>query len=89
MIKIFQTLIKNFFNAFLWAFLNNIVKNKGAEVLSMVSTVAKNTEWSDEAKRKEAFSQLKLYFINLGIDVKDSAINLAIEIAVQVWKARK
>jgi hypothetical protein len=42
--------------------------------------------WSNEEKRKRAFEMIKAEAIASGKDLKDSAINLAIELAVQLIK---
>lgn len=86
MVTIFKTLISKFFKAFLQAFLNVLVGKLSDTVLQIVQNVDRNTDWSNEAKRKEAFSQIKLITINNGKELKDSVINLAIETAVSVWK---
>ncbi len=45
-----------------------------------------NGNLSNEDKRKEAFKRIKNYAITRGIDAKDSAINFAIETALQSIK---
>ena len=44
------------------------------------------TNLTDEAKRKQAFNEIKDEAKRRGIEVKDSMINLIIEIAVQYLK---
>jgi len=89
MVKIFQGLIKAFFSAFMQAFLNLLVGKLNQTVLQIVNAVGSNDDWSDEAKRKEAFAQIKLIAANAGIELKDSVLNLAIEIAVKIWKGER
>lgn len=69
------------------AFLNILVGKVSNTVLSIVHEL-NGTEWTDEVKRKEAFAKIKLYITHAGFDIKDSAINTAIEIAVQILKGK-
>lgn len=89
MVKIFQTLIKSFFTTFLQAFLNLLVGKLNNTILQIVQDVGKNTDWSDEAKRNEAFAKIKLIAINTGKELKDSTINLALELALKILKGGK
>lgn len=89
MVTIFKALISKFFSAFLQAFLNVLVGKMNTTILQIVQTVGSNTDWSDESKRKEAFSQIKLIAGNAGKELRDSTIFLAIELAVKIWKGSK
>lgn len=86
MVTIFKALISKFFSAFLQAFLNVLVGKLNTTVLQIVQTVGSNTDWSDEAKRKEAFAKIKLIASNAGKELRDSTVALAIEIAVKILK---
>ena len=46
------------------------------------------TDLTDEEKRAEAFRQISEYVTNAGIDIRDSLINLIIELALQFVKTR-
>ena len=89
MIKIFQGLIKQFFGAFLQAFLNILVGQLSTTVLQIVQTTGKYDSWSNEEKRAEAIKQIKVIAINNGKELKDSTLALATEIAVSIWKGTK
>ena len=86
MIKLYQALISKFFTTFLQAFFNVLVGSLNNTVLQIVQDVGKNTDWSDEVKRKEAFAKIKLIAQNQGKDLRDSTISLAVEIAVKIFK---
>jgi hypothetical protein len=51
-----------------------------------VKEAAKMETWSNEEKRRRAFEMIKAEAIASGKELKDSAINLAIELAVQLIK---
>lgn len=89
MVKIFQGLIKSFFSSFLQAFLNILVGSLSNTILKIVQDVGRNTDWSNEAKRNEAFAKIKLIAINSGNELKDSTINLALELALNILKGNK
>lgn len=88
-VKIFQGLIKQFFGAFLQAFLNLLVGQLSNTVLQIVQTTGKYDTWSNEEKRAEAIKQIKVIAINNGKELKDSTVALATEIAVSIWKGAK
>lgn len=86
MVKIFQALIKKFFTAFLQAFLNVAVGQLNNTVLQIVQNAGSKTDWTNEAKRQEAFSQIKQIALSNGKELRDSTIALAIELAVKILK---
>lgn len=89
MVKIIQGLIKAFFSQFLRAFLNLLVGKLSDTVIEIVSTVGKNTDWTDAQKREEAYSKIKEIAKNNSIQLKDSVVALITEIAVSIWKGTK
>lgn len=89
MVNIFQGLIKSFFTVFMQALLNLLMGKLSTTVLQIVQDIGKNTDWSDEVKRKEAFAKIKLIAQNTGKDIRDSIISLALEVAVSILKGNK
>ena len=89
MVKILQGLIKTFFSAFLQAFLNLLTGQLSTTILQLVQNVGRNIDWTDEAKRQEAFKQIKLIAINNGKELRDSTISLIIELCVKILKGEK
>jgi hypothetical protein len=85
MVKIFQALLKTFFNAFLQAFINHLSKGAGEQVISLVNQV-NGMDVSNEQKRQEAFIKIRSFFVTTGRSVRDSAINSLIEAAVLTLK---
>lgn len=89
MVNIFQGLIKSFFTVFMQALLNLLMGKLSTTVLQIVQDIGKNTDWSDEVKRKEAFAKIKLIAQNTGKDIRDSIVSLALEVAVSILKGNK
>lgn len=79
-------LIKRFFKPFAKAMLEVVVGALAETVIFAVQQVAKVENLTDEEKRKQAFELIKHFAKQKGINVRDSAINLAIELAVQLLK---
>jgi hypothetical protein len=86
MVRIFQALIKQFSTQFFQAFLNLLVGKISNTVLQIVQDVGAKTDWSNEEKRKEAIGKIKTIAYASGMDLKESTISLAVEIAVKIWK---
>jgi hypothetical protein len=89
MVAILKALISRFFKAFLQAFLSLLVGKLSTTVLQIVQDINGEIDWTDEQKRKEAFARIKQIVISSGLEIKDSTINLALEIAVSIWKDLK
>lgn len=89
MIAIFKALISKFFSSFLQAFLSVLVGEFNKTVQDIVKNVGTNTDWSNEAKRNEAFTQIKNVLVADGKELGDSTINLAVEVALKIIKEAK
>lgn len=90
MIKIFQTLISKFFNAFLQAFLNHLVDRVGVTataVVAMANDLNADKSLSGSAKAKKLASQLRTLAVSTGKEIPDSLINLIVETAVSILKS--
>lgn len=90
------TKVKTFFSK-LWGtlrdFLSNVFTATTSVVVSELKGIAINTvkelsstDLSDDKKREQAFDAIYNYAIDEGLNVKDSVINLVIEMAVQYVK---
>lgn len=80
-IKTFRSFLKQVFTSSTELLLAQI-KDFAVEV---VTTLGK-TDLTDSEKREQAFKDIKEYAINKGLNVKDSLINLAIELTVTYLK---
>jgi hypothetical protein len=88
--------IKNMFNKLVVAFkafLSAIFNQATTLILAKVQEIAKQVvaevnllDLTDEEKRKAAFDKIKAIALSQGIEIKDSLINLAIELAVTYFK---
>jgi hypothetical protein len=79
-------LIKRFFKPFAKAMLEHLLGELSEVAILAVKEAAKMETWTNEEKRKRAFEMIKAEAIARGKELKDSAINLAIELAVQLIK---
>jgi len=89
MVKIFQKLIKTFFNAFLEASLNNLVASIGVTaelVLTMVADLNNNKELSGSDKFTLLTSQIKALAVVKGKELSTSTIHYMIMTAVKIVK---
>lgn len=77
--------IKRFFQLFFPKAKQLILSDVLALAMKIV-TELNQSDLSNEEKRKEAFLRIKSAFKDDVRGVKDSLINLAIEMAVQTWK---
>lgn len=87
MIKIFQSLIKQFLNAFLQAYLNYLVSKIGTtadRVVSLANSLESNASLTGEEKAKELLSKLKLISISTGKEVRDNTLEIISKQAVAV-----
>jgi uncharacterized alkaline shock family protein YloU len=57
--------------------------------IQAVKEVDNFTTFTDQQKREMAFDKIKKYAVEKGLSVKDSIINLAIELAIQYLKNTK
>jgi len=74
-------------------FLKEVFTSSAKKILSCLQNIAidvvmelSKTNLSNDKKRKEAFKKIKRYAIEEGIKVKDSDIQLLIELAVKKLK---
>ncbi len=79
-------LIKRFFKPFANAMLQATLGELAEVAIVAVKEMAKLETLTNEEKRKRAFEMIKAEAIARGKALKDSAINLAIELAVQLVK---
>ncbi len=79
-------LIKRFFKPFAKAMLQAVLGELAEVAIVAVKEMAKLETLTNEEKRKRAFEMIKAEAIARGKALKDSAINLAIELAVQLVK---
>ncbi|MFA0745246.1 MAG: hypothetical protein LASZOEIN_002056 [Candidatus Fervidibacter sp.] len=79
-------LVKRFFKPFAKAMLEHLLGELSEVAILAVKEAAKMETWTNEEKRKRAFEMIKAEAIASGKELKDSAINLAIELAVQLIK---
>jgi len=79
-------LVKRFFKPFAKAMLQNLLGELAEVAIIAVKEAAKMETWTNEEKRKRAFEIIKSEAVARGKELKDSAINLAIELAVQLIK---
>lgn len=88
----FMDWVKKFFDksvSLFKSFLKEVFTQSTTIVLASIQTAALDivnelvkTDLSNEEKREEAFDRIKLYIKDEGLNVKDSLINLAIELAL-------
>jgi len=67
---------------------SQILVGKLRDVAITIVEKLQATDLTDEEKRAEAFRQISEYVTNAGIDIRDSLINLIIELALQFVKTR-
>jgi hypothetical protein len=79
-------LMKRFFKPFVKAMLEHLLGELSEVAILAVKEAAKMETWTNEEKRKRAFEMIKAEAIARGKELKESAINLAIELAVQLIK---
>jgi hypothetical protein len=79
-------LVKRFFKPFVKAMIEHLLGELSEIAILAVKEAAKMETWTNEEKRKRAFEMIKAEAIARGKELKDSAINLAIELAVQLIK---
>ncbi len=79
-------LIKRFFKPFAKAMLQAILGELAEVAIVAVREMSKLETLTNDEKRKRAFEVIKAEAIARGKALKDSAINLAIELAVQLVK---
>lgn len=79
-------LVKRFFKPFAKAMLEHLLGELSEVTILAVKEAAKMETWTNEEKRKRAFEMIKAEAIARGKKLKESAINLAIELAVQLIK---
>jgi hypothetical protein len=79
-------LVKRFFKPFVKAMLEHLLGELSEIAILAVKEAAKMETWSNEEKRRRAFEMIKAEAIARGKELKESAINLAIELAVQLIK---
>jgi len=81
-------LVKRFFKPFAKSMLQVVVGELAEFVIYVVRLFSHIDHLTDEEKRKKAFEAIKHEAKQRGLEIKDSAINLAIELAVQLIKGR-
>jgi hypothetical protein len=79
-------LVKRFFKPFAKAMLEHVVGELADFVIYVVRTLMTVDNLTSEEKRKQAFEAIKAEAKRRRVELKDSAINLAIELAVQLIK---
>jgi hypothetical protein len=79
-------LVKRFFKPFAKGMLQALLGELADVAIVAVKEAAKMETWTNEEKRRRAFEMIKAEAIASGKEFKDSAINLAIELAVQLIK---
>lgn len=79
-------LVKRFFKPLLKAILNELLEGMGDVAIAAVKQLSQLETITNEEKRRRAFEIIKTEAIVRGKKLKDSAINLAIELAVQLVK---
>jgi hypothetical protein len=79
-------LVKRFFKPFAKAMLEHLLGELSEVAILAVKEAAKMETWSNEEKRRRAFEMIKAEAIARGKELKESAISLAIELAVQLMK---
>ena len=82
--KAFKSFITEVFESALRVFIG-VLKDYAINVVYQLSA----TDLSNEAKRNEAFKKIKLEAIAKGLEVRDSWINILIEMALQYVKNLK
>lgn len=92
MAKLWAWIVK-FFSSPIGLFIKEVFKAEVLKVVELIKDVAiiavtelASSDLSSDDKRKAAFLKIKEYAIKEGIEVKDSMINLAIEMAVAKMK---
>jgi hypothetical protein len=90
--------LRNMFNAAsraLWSFLKKVLSGAVEIALAQILDIAKvtvakfeNGEMSNEDKRRLAFNEIKAYALSKKLNIKDSIINLAIELSVAFIKGK-
>lgn len=80
-------LVKRFFKPFAKALLEHLLGDLADVAVLAVRQLAQWETLTNEEKRRRAFEIIKSEAIARGKALKDSAINLAIELAVQLVKA--
>jgi len=81
-------LVKRFFKPFAMAMLQVIVGELAEFVIYVVQQLSTLDNLTNEDKRKAAFEAIKQEAKRRKLEIRDSAINLAIELAVQLIKGR-
>ena len=79
-------LVKRFFKPFAKAMLQAVLGELAQVAIFAVQQLSSVETLTDEEKRKKAFEIIKAEAKQRGKELKDSAINLAIELAVQLLK---
>jgi hypothetical protein len=79
-------LVKRFFKPLSKAMLEHVVGELADFVIYVVRALVTVDNLTSEEKRKQAFEAIKAEAKRRRVDLKDSAINLAIELAVQLIK---
>jgi hypothetical protein len=79
-------LVKRFFKPFAKAMLEHLLGELSEVAILAVKEAAKMETWTNEEKRKRTFEMIKAEAIARGKELKESAINLAIELTVQLIK---
>jgi hypothetical protein len=79
-------LVKRFFKPFAKAMLEHVVGELADFVIYVVRTLMTVDNLTSEEKRKQAFEAIKAEAKRRRVELKDSTINLAIELAVQLIK---
>ena len=84
MITIIKGLLKAFWSSFLEAALS-LIAGKSKEAIKNIVAALQDSNLTGEQKKAEAIKQIKA----LGIDLKGSLLNLAIEISLNLVKGWK
>ena len=79
-------LVKRFFKPFAKAMLQSLLGELAEVAIVAVKELSQLETLSNEEKRKKAFEVIKTEALMRGKELKDSAINFAIELAVQLIK---
>jgi hypothetical protein len=79
-------LMKRFFKPFAKGMLQALLGELADVAIVAVKEAEKMETWSNEEKRRRAFEMIKAEAIARGKELKESAINLAVELAVQLMK---
>ena len=86
----FNSLLRSFWGLIKFVFSGSVefMLAQLKDIAIVVVTDLSKTDLTSSQKRQEAFKKIKRYVKEQGMNVKDSLINLAIELAVQYIKKK-